>query len=37
VAGAECDGSDFLMKCQQYTGDSWITCTGGQSARVYLW
>jgi serine/threonine protein kinase len=37
VAGAECDGSDFLMKCQQYTGDKWITCTGGQSARVYLW
>ena len=21
----------------QYTGDNWITCTGGQSARVYLW
>jgi serine/threonine protein kinase len=37
VAGAECNGSDFLMKCQQYTGDEWITCTGGQSARVYLW
>jgi tRNA A-37 threonylcarbamoyl transferase component Bud32 len=37
VPGAECDGSDFLMKCQQYTGDGWITCTGGQSARVYLW
>jgi serine/threonine kinase PknH len=37
VQGAECDGSDFLMKCQQYTGDKWITCTGGQSARVYLW
>lgn len=31
------NGSDFLMKCQQYTGDEWITCTGGQSARVYLW
>jgi serine/threonine protein kinase len=37
VQGAECDGADFLMKCQQYTGDKWITCTGGQSARVYLW
>jgi serine/threonine-protein kinase len=37
VVGAECDGSAFLMKCQQYTGDKWITCTGGQSARVYLW
>ena len=32
-----CDGSDFLMHCQQFTGDSWITCTGGTSARVYLW
>jgi serine/threonine kinase PknH len=37
VQGAECDGSNFLMHCQQYTGDSWITCTGGQSARVFLW
>jgi serine/threonine-protein kinase len=37
VPGAECNGSDFLMKCQQYTGDNWITCTGGQSARVFLW
>jgi serine/threonine-protein kinase len=37
VPGAECDGSDFLMHCQQYTGDNWITCTGGQSARVFLW
>jgi serine/threonine kinase PknH len=37
VPGAECDGSDFLMHCQQYTGDGWITCTGGQSARVFLW
>jgi serine/threonine kinase PknH len=37
VPGAACDGSNFLMQCQQYTGDDWITCTGGQSARVYLW
>ncbi len=37
VAGAACDGSNFLMQCQQYTGDSWITCTGGKSARVFLW
>jgi serine/threonine-protein kinase len=37
VQGAECNGSDFLMHCQQYTGDNWITCTGGQSARVFLW
>ncbi len=37
VPGAVCDGSNFLMQCQQYTGDDWITCTGGKSARVYLW
>ncbi len=37
VPGAACDGSNFLMQCQQYTGDNWITCTGGKSARVYLW
>jgi serine/threonine-protein kinase len=37
VPGAECNGSNFLMQCQQYTGDNWITCTGGKSARVYLW
>ena len=37
VPGAQCNGSDFLMQCQQYTGDNWITCTGGKSARVYLW
>lgn len=37
VPGAACDGSNFLMQCQQYTGEKWITCTGGKSARVYLW
>jgi serine/threonine kinase PknH len=37
VPGALCNGSNFLMQCQQYTGDSWITCTGGKSARVYMW
>jgi hypothetical protein len=37
VAGALCNGSNFLMHCQQYPGDSWITCVGGSSARVYLW
>ena len=37
VPGAVCDGANFLMQCQQYTGDNWITCTGGKSARVYLW
>jgi serine/threonine-protein kinase len=37
VPGAVCKGPNFLMECQQYTGDDWITCTGGKSARVYLW
>jgi predicted Ser/Thr protein kinase len=37
VPGALCNGSNFLMQCQQYSGDSWITCTGGNNARVYLW
>ncbi|WP_454791682.1 protein kinase domain-containing protein [Mycolicibacterium lutetiense] len=37
VTGALCDGSNFLMHCQQSPGDSWITCTGGKNARVYLW
>jgi serine/threonine-protein kinase len=37
VPGALCDGANFLMHCQQLPGDSWITCTGGKNARVYLW
>ncbi|MFV8245283.1 serine/threonine-protein kinase [Mycolicibacterium peregrinum] len=37
VPGALCDGSNFLMHCQQSPGDNWITCTGGKNARVYLW
>lgn len=37
IPGALCDGPNFLMHCQQYPGDSWITCTGGRSAHVYLW
>jgi hypothetical protein len=37
VPGARCNGSNFLMQCQQYTGDAFITCTGGNNARVYLW
>jgi serine/threonine kinase PknH len=37
VPGALCNGSNFLMNCRQYPGDSWITCIGGSNARVYLW
>ncbi|MBV8347687.1 MAG: hypothetical protein JOZ49_09175 [Mycolicibacterium sp.] len=34
--GAQCSGSGFVMWCQQYFGEGWITCTGGDNARVYL-
>lgn len=40
VSGAECDPNDdslFLMTCAAYGSDSWITCTGGNNARVYLY
>ena len=37
VPGALCNGSNFLMHCQNEPGDSWITCIGGNNARVYLW
>jgi serine/threonine protein kinase len=37
VPGARCNGSNFLMECQQYSGDGFITCNGGNNARVYLW
>lgn len=37
VPGALCTGSNFLMHCQQRPAESWITCIGGSSARVYLW
>ncbi|HET6737258.1 serine/threonine-protein kinase [Mycobacterium sp.] len=37
VPGALCNGPNFLMHCQTHPGDSWITCIGGNNARVYLW
>jgi serine/threonine-protein kinase len=37
VPGALCHGSNFLMHCQKDPDGSWITCTGGSNARVYLW
>jgi serine/threonine-protein kinase len=37
VPGALCNGSNFLMHCKREPGDSWITCIGGNNARVYLW
>lgn len=37
VAGAACDGTNFVMQCVAYGSDNWVTCTGGRSARVYLY
>jgi serine/threonine kinase PknH len=37
VPGALCNGPNFLMHCKTESGDSWITCIGGNNARVYLW
>lgn len=37
VDGAVCDGSNFVMQCAAYGADDWITCTGGNNARVFLY
>ncbi len=37
VEGARCDGSNFVMECAAYGSDNWITCTGGNIARVFLY
>ena len=37
VAGAVCNGSDFVMDCEVYGNDDWVTCTGGNNARVYIY
>jgi serine/threonine kinase PknH len=34
--GQGCDGYNFLMQCQQFAGQSYVTCTGGRNARVYI-
>ncbi|MET0453412.1 MAG: serine/threonine-protein kinase [Mycobacterium sp.] len=34
--GAGCDGDNFLMQCQAYPGQGYITCEGGRNAVVYL-
>jgi serine/threonine-protein kinase len=34
--GQGCDGNNFLMQCQQLPGQSYVTCTGGRNARVYI-
>ena len=37
VPGAQCTGPNFLMHCAASGSDNWITCTGGNNARVYLY
>jgi serine/threonine-protein kinase len=37
AAGSSCDGPNFVMHCVAYEFDNWITCTGGNNARVYLY
>jgi eukaryotic-like serine/threonine-protein kinase len=32
----ECSGNDFVMQCAMFGSDQWITCTGGNDARVYI-
>ncbi|MDT5169665.1 MAG: hypothetical protein QOD02_2996 [Mycobacterium sp.] len=34
--GVQCDGTDFVMQCAGDPAGSWISCTGGKNARVYL-
>jgi serine/threonine-protein kinase len=37
VVGAQCAGPNFLVQCAAVGSDNWITCTGGNNARVYLY
>jgi serine/threonine-protein kinase len=37
IAGAQCAGPNFLVQCVAVGSDNWITCTGGNNARVYLY
>lgn len=35
--GGRCSGRHFVMECQTFGGDNWVTCTGGKNARVYIY
>jgi serine/threonine protein kinase len=35
--GGQCDGANFVMKCEGLGPEPWITCTGGSNARVFLY
>jgi serine/threonine protein kinase len=32
----QCQGNAFVMTCAEYGSDRWITCTGGNQAKVYI-
>lgn len=35
--GGRCSGEYFIMDCATMGSDDWITCTGGNNARVYIY
>jgi len=35
--GGECSGDRFVMRCAVSERETWITCTGGKNARVYIY
>jgi serine/threonine protein kinase, bacterial len=35
--GGECSGDNFVMKCAAQNNENWITCVGGNNARVYIY
>ena len=35
--GVTCDGSNFVLSCAAYGSDNWITCRGGNGAKVLLY
>lgn len=37
LSSVACNGDAFVMTCSSVAGESWITCTGGDDARVYLY
>lgn len=37
VDGATCSGPNFVVQCAAYGTDNWVTCVGGNNARVYIY
>lgn len=37
TGSSDCVGDDFRMRCQGDGAGNWVTCTGGDNARVYLY